>query len=177
MGRFYARKHCIYRPICRYRLETCSLCIETVHVMTRKHQNGYTLFELVVAAGLFGLLSLLTVISLQDYSLQARISKGLTLAYEVKVAVAEYYSRAGRFPASGNAVSLRPGEEIADDYVKSISIGSTPVNGTITITYRAAGSISEGDTLLLIPLSRAGRIDWVCRSSTLIDNLLPSYCA
>lgn len=144
--------------------------------MTRKHQYGYTLFELVVAAGLFGLLSALTVISLHDYSQQARIAKGLTLAFEVKTAVAEYYSRAGRFPASGNAASIRPGEEIADDYVKSVSIGSTPVNGTITITYRAAGSIAEGDTLQLIPADKAGRIDWSCRSTTLISNLLPAQC-
>lgn len=144
--------------------------------MTRNQQSGYTLFELVVAAGLFGLLSLLTVVSLQDYSQQARIVKGMTLASVVKVAVAEYYSRVGRFPSSGNIASLDAGEQISDDYVKSVSIGSTPVAGTITITYRAAGSIAEGDTLQLIPADKAGRIDWSCRSSTLISNLLPAHC-
>lgn len=145
--------------------------------MTHKHQAGYTLFELVISAGLFGLLSVLAVVSLQDYSQQARILKGITLASTVKTAVGEYYSRVGYFPVSSDAARVPAATGISDDHVKSISIGNVPSAGTITISYRAAGSIAEGDTLLLIPVSKAGRIDWTCRSSTLISNLLPAHCS
>jgi type IV pilus assembly protein PilA len=144
--------------------------------MANKHQTGFTHIELMIAASFLVMLGATAVVSFQDYSQQARISKGMSLSAGVKAAVNEYYSRASKFPVSNMTAGISAPEEITDEYVKSIGIGTLPVDGTITITYTASGSISEGDTLLLIPEINAYSTEWACTSSTLIANLLPANC-
>ena len=130
----------------------------------------------MIAVSLLVVLAASAVVSYQDNMQQARISKGMSLSAGVKAAVNEYYSRAGKFPVSNATAGISAPEEISDEYVKSIGIGALPVDGTITITYTAAGSISEGDTLLLIPVINAYSTGWTCTSRTLIANLLPAHC-
>ena len=144
--------------------------------MNHRKQQGFTLIELMIAVALIAIMATLAIVSYTDYSQRARISSGLRLTSGIKQAIAEYHSRHGSFPESNAQAYLAAPTEFTDTRVRSISIDTVPSAGTIIITYKGAGSVAEGDTLLLIPEDNAGSIGWNCTSYTIINRLLPAQC-
>ena len=139
-------------------------------------QSGFSLIELVVSLSIMAVLMTLAMTSYSGYSQRASVSTGLALTSPIKLAVQEYFMKNNRFPLTNEAAGLIVADQYTDTQVRSISINETPSPGTITIAYKGAGAISEGDSLLLIPSGDASGIRWKCTSFTLLGNLLPASC-
>ena len=144
--------------------------------MMYQKQQGFTLIELMIAVVLMSIMATLAIVSYTDYSQRARISGGLRLASGIKQAVAGYHAQHGSFPESNAQADLAVPSEYSDNQVRSIGIELAPSTGTITITYKGAGSVADGDALLLVPENMTGSIGWKCLSKTIISQLLPAQC-
>jgi type IV pilus assembly protein PilA len=64
-------------------------------------QKGFTLIELMIVVAIIGILAAIAIPAYQDYTIRAQVTEGLNLADGVKVAVADYYTQNGAFPAAG----------------------------------------------------------------------------
>lgn len=141
-----------------------------------RQQSGFTLIELVVSLVIMAVLMTLAITSYSGYSQRASVATGIALTSPIKLAVQKYFLKNNRFPLTNEAAGLFAADQYTDTHVRSISIKDTPSPGTITIAYKGAGAISEGDSLLLIPSGDASGIRWKCTSFTLLGNLLPASC-
>jgi type IV pilus assembly protein PilA len=63
-------------------------------------QKGFTLIELMIVVAIIGILAAIAIPAYQDYTIRAQVTEGLNLADAVKVAVADYYTQNGSFPAA-----------------------------------------------------------------------------
>jgi len=63
-------------------------------------QKGFTLIELMIVVAIIGILAAIAIPAYQDYTIRAQVTEGLNLADGVKVAVADYYTQNGTFPAA-----------------------------------------------------------------------------
>ena len=63
-------------------------------------QKGFTLIELMIVVAIIGILAAIAIPAYQDYTIRAQVTEGLNLADGVKVAVADFYTQNGVFPAA-----------------------------------------------------------------------------
>lgn len=141
-----------------------------------RQQSGFTLLELVITLSIVAVLATLALTNYSRYSQRASVSTGLALTGPIKLSLSAYFMKNSKFPENNAEAGLAASGAYTNSHVRSISVTADPVPGTITITYKGDRAISEGDTLLLIPLASAGSVRWTCTSYMLLDSLLPANC-
>ena len=94
-------------------------------------QKGFTLIELMIVVAIIGILAAIAIPAYQDYTIRAQVTEGINLADAVKVAVADYYTQNGVFPAAGLVTAAPTG--------LGFTAASTGKYGTVNIL--AAGVI------------------------------------
>jgi type IV pilus assembly protein PilA len=114
--------------------------------MKRSIQKGFTLIELMIVVAIIGVLAAVALPAYQDYTIRARVSEGLSLAAAAKVNVADIAST-GKGSSSGYGL----GYTAATSTANINSLGITPADGVITITYATKVAASNANTLTLIP--------------------------
>ncbi len=133
-----------------------------------KIQKGFTLIELMIVVAIIGILAAIAIPAYQDYTIRAQVTEGLSLAADLKAAVAESVANTGEWPVDEIALGLVEGDKLGK-YVGDVDVDM----GTIVITY--AGTASGGSanaildtlTLSLKPwLSPNGDVAWVCGRAT-----------
>jgi len=139
-------------------------------------QAGFTLIELMIIIGIIGILASMAMTSYKDYLVRSKVSGGIALAASAKSGVGEYYATRGVMPETNGEAGLAAANTITNDYVDSVTIGTVPATGTITITYKEIGGVNAGDTILLSPRLTGGSVAWTCLSNTMASAFLPSSC-
>jgi len=130
----------------------------------------------IIATSILGVTTLVAIDSYADYTQRAVISTGLQLADDLKKEVSVYLASTGRFPRSNTDVEMPDGEKLADGGISSLAIGTDPLDGTITVSFRGNGALADGDRLNLVPSVVGNRVRWYCKSDTIITDLLPEGC-
>lgn len=127
----------------------------------KKHQQGFTLIELMIVVAIIGILAAIAIPAFQDYTIRAQASEGLTLMGGAKAAVADYWSQKGSFPASNADAGISAAADIKGKYVTSVEISA---GGVITATYggTAVNSKINGKKLILTPTDATGSVTWAC---------------
>jgi type IV pilus assembly protein PilA len=147
----------------------------------KKMQKGFTLIELMIVVAIIAILAAIAIPAYQDYLIRTQVSEGAVLADGAKTAVAEFYSNKGDLTNAKNAsIGLAAASSIGGSYVGSV----TAAAGLITVKYGVDGGTGgkkantkiSGNTLLLSPVTNAGSISWVCKSSTVSPKYLPTSC-
>ena len=139
-------------------------------------QAGFCVVELVIGLVIVAILNVLALPIYIEFQQKAQVSSGLRLASPVQQAVAVYRYTHDTFPINNLAANIAAPDELGSRYVRSITISATPTPGTIKVSYKAMGSVAEGDTLLLLPVDYGGDVLWNCTSITIIQSLLPPTC-
>jgi len=145
----------------------------------KKIQKGFTLIELMIVVAIIGILAAIAIPAYQDYTIRSQVTEGLSLAADLKAAVAESVANSGEWPVDEVALGLEEGAKLGK-YVGDVDVDL----GTINITY--SGSESGGqanavlDTLVLSIkpfLSPNGDVAWVCGRADEPDTTVPEDAA
>ena len=145
-----------------------------------KKQQGFTLIELMIVVAIIGILAAIAIPAYQDYTIRAQVSEGLNLAGGAKAAVSEFTMDSGSFPTNNTqaGIAVTP-TDISGKYVTSLTV----TNGLISVLYTQADAHrilrNASATLQLSPVTNAGSVEWICRSSTgpsIAPKHLPAAC-
>ena len=91
-------------------------------------QAGFTLIELMIVIAIIGILAAMAMTSYTDYIVRTKVSSGLTLAGNAKLAVAERYSTNTDFPVSNTDAGIAAANTFTRDYVESVNISAVPTS-------------------------------------------------
>jgi type IV pilus assembly protein PilA len=152
----------------------------------KKLQKGFTLIELMIVVAIIGILAAIALPAYQDFTVRARVTEGLVLAGDIKLAVGQNVTTMtdlGTAVATFNAQAAGVGA--TSKYV--LSVLADPATGIITITYNGANvGLAANQTIIMTPYIRAaattalaaaiaagttGTVDWGCSSTTNLTSI------
>jgi type IV pilus assembly protein PilA len=94
-------------------------------------QKGFTLIELMIVVAIIGILAAIAIPAYQDYTIRAQVTEGLNLIDGVKVAVADYYTQNGTFPAAALITAAPSGLGFSAPATGKYSTVDLPATGGI----------------------------------------------
>jgi type IV pilus assembly protein PilA len=129
-------------------------------------QKGFTLIELMIVVAIIGILAAIAIPAYQDYTIRAQVTEGINLADAMKVAVADYYTQNGAFPAAGVTTAAPAGLGFsAASTGKYGTVDLQDANGTIQASF-AGTQVNKnlvGLNLQISPyVTTNGDLVWQC---------------
>jgi type IV pilus assembly protein PilA len=135
--------------------------------------KGFTLIELMIVVAIIGILAAIAIPAYQDYTIRAQVTEGLNLIDATKVAVADYYTQNGAFPAAG-LKTLPSAQGLGFTQLptgKYSTVELFDAQGSIEATYSNAGGLqanaklaAAGNNILAVTpyVSSNGDLVWQC---------------
>ena len=137
--------------------------------------SGFTIIELMIVVAIVSILAVIALPAYQDYVTRSKVSEGLGFVAEAKSTVAEYYHSNRSMPTDNNTAGLGPpGNYSRYNFVRSLSVGSLPVPGTITINFKLPNTAIDNKNLQLVPDTSGIDIVWTCQPAV-VDGVETKY--
>ncbi|MBK5971159.1 MULTISPECIES: pilin [Thiorhodovibrio] len=135
----------------------------------RKHQQGFTLIELMIVVAIIGILAAIALPAYQDYTKKAKVSEIVLAASAARTCVTEVV--ASQTPITTAAIAGCDDGFQATQYAKSMTIAGTTAAPTITVT----GSVPDSVTITLTGSVMGATVGkWTCSGSP--TKLMPGSC-
>lgn len=127
--------------------------------MRRTEEMGFTLIELVIVIAIIGILALIAVPVYQEYTIQAQVTAGASLATGIETAFTEKYAESGTVAGSNAAVDIT--HTISGSYVSAVAL-TAPAQITVRYGNGANHHIVNGTIIWTAYRSANGDVSWVC---------------
>ena len=138
-----------------------------------KHQNGFTLIELMIVVAIIGILASMAIPAFQSYTIRAQVAEGITLAGPAQHAVAEYRIGNGAYPVDNSDAGLEAATAYSGNYVSSVTV----TGADVAVTYGNDANVAiAGRTVTLTAVGNLGSISWNCTSGAIASFYLPAVC-
>jgi type IV pilus assembly protein PilA len=149
--------------------------------MKRAIQKGFTLIELMIVVAIIGILAAVALPAYQDYTIRAKVTEGLSVAAQAKLAVTETFSNSPVLPFTLAGLGYTAPSTLANVMgatTRSVtSVAIAAATGEITIAYSVASGVpAAANTLVLAPRNAGaalangvplvGKLDWNCNAVT-----------
>lgn len=128
-----------------------------------KHEQGFTLIELMIVIAIIGILAAIALPAYQDYTIRAKVSEGIMIGSVAKATIAENLQNGAADNCSG---------------VGDISMNMTTMvceGGVITATVAHGVGIIDDVVIALTPESMTTGVVWAC-STTSNEKYVPAEC-
>lgn len=136
----------------------------------RRHQQGFTLIELMIVVAIIGILASIAIPAYQDYTNRAKVTEAINLMSAAKTGVAEYYDATNRLASTNASAGVASAPSIVGEYVLNVSVA----DGIVTARMRD-GAVPGNGSVTLSPTTRAGSVEWVCYGDVR-TRYLPANC-
>lgn len=128
-----------------------------------KHNNGFTMIEMMVVIAIVSILALAAIPSYLDKLIRDQIVEALPLADIAKAPIAGSWAIAQPFPPDNAAAGLPSDDKIVNNFIRSVSVQ----DGAIHITFgNRANNFLKGKILTLRPAvvedAPIVPVTWVC---------------
>jgi len=117
----------------------------------KKIQKGFTLIELMIVVAIVGILAAVALPAYQNYTAKAAYSEVIAAFGPVKTGVANCYQITGDLNDCDGGTNSVPSD--VTDATTGLVDDIATLNGVITITPKAEGSIAITDTCVNTPLA------------------------
>lgn len=113
---------------------------------------------------------------------EGRVKTTLAVAHASKIqdAVASYFEERSILPADNNALRIQNKEGkpyfTAFEEQGTVSFTVNIVNGVITLTFSANQEPVSGKTLIFVPRTSNGKLDWSCDTGSVEAIYRPTQC-
>jgi len=143
--------------------------------MISKHQQGFTLIELMIVVAIIGIIASIAIPAYTNYMIRSQVAEGISLGASAKIAATEYFQDKGVFATTNVSAGLATGTNIVGDYVSQVQLAAT---GTIQITFgNQVHQNINGAVLTLTPTSSGGSVTWDCSGDAQLPNkYVPGSC-
>ena len=146
-----------------------------------RHDQGFTLIELMIVVAIIGILAAIAIPAYQEYIARSQASEAMQMLAGAKAPMSEFYGDHGRWPAEPSSVmGTLEGKYVASIYYTSGS-PTTDTNPALSITalYRNAGVavVIQGRTMVF-ETTNGGKF-WLCGSgggTAIPAKFLPAAC-
>lgn len=126
--------------------------------------KGFTLIELMMVVAIIGILAAIAIPAYKEFTIRSKVSEGLVLASDAKLAVSELFTQlingspagyAGSGPSAPNSYSFSftPTETVNTISIAAIADLASPVmdEGRIEIEYNGSIDAALGSSVVLTP--------------------------
>lgn len=110
-------------------------------------QQGFTFIELMLVAGIIGILIAIAIPAYIDYQLRAKVVDAYSLSTTARHKVADFYRYTGAFPVNNRAAGLPPPDKVSSKYIQRLTID----HGAIHVLFSDADKKLSGKYLTLRP--------------------------
>jgi type IV pilus assembly protein PilA len=145
-----------------------------------KHQQGFTLIELMIVVSIIGILASIAIPAYRDYIARAEMSEALVLIDGLKSTVTENFTQSGECPTD----IIGTDTSSAGKYVLTVETSGpspAPASGDCTITAMmkptdVAGAIQNAKIRLTMSTLTTSSISWQCLANV-EQRYVPLVCA